>query len=88
MRRARPPFGETAGTPAGTGLAGARSSSSIVFHSPQDGQRPYHFGDSQPQDEQTKTVLFLAAIAFSFLYRFLFRFLYPRRTKENALFRG
>ena len=43
----------------GTG-SGSRSST-IVFHSPQPGQRPCHFGLSFPHWEQTKRVL--AAIA-------------------------
>ena len=35
---------------------GARRSSASVFHSPQPGQRPCHFGSSWPQAEQVKTV--------------------------------
>jgi hypothetical protein len=56
--------------PSGTGLsarrervldvppdgAAARFSSVIVFHSPQPGQRPCHFGLSWPQAVQAKTV--------------------------------
>ena len=34
----------------------ARASSTSVFHSPQPGQRPCHFGLSWPQAEQVKTV--------------------------------
>ena len=36
--------------------AAARFSSAIVFHSPQPGQRPCHFGLSCPQELQAKTV--------------------------------
>ena len=39
--------------------AGARSSTS-VFHSPQPGQRPCHFGLCVPQAEQLKMVTGLA----------------------------
>ena len=37
--------------------AGARCSSTNVFHSPQPGQRPCHFGLSCPHAEQAKRVL-------------------------------
>ena len=36
--------------------AAARCSSTKVFHSPQPGQRPCHFGLSWPQAEQAKRV--------------------------------
>jgi hypothetical protein len=36
--------------------ADARFSSAIVFHSPQPGQRPCHFGLSCPHEVQAKTV--------------------------------
>jgi hypothetical protein len=36
--------------------AEARFSSAIVFHSPQPGQRPCHFGLSCPHEVQAKTV--------------------------------
>ena len=38
------------------GAADARFSSAIVFHSPQPGQRPCHFGLSCPHELQAKTV--------------------------------
>jgi hypothetical protein len=50
---ARPPERPGAERPAG---AAARFSSAIVFHSPQPGQRPCHFGLSCPQEVQAKTV--------------------------------
>ena len=40
-----------AGPAAGAGAAGACSS--ILFHAPQDGQRPIHLADSYPQSVQT-----------------------------------
>ena len=43
-------------------FAGTRTSSAMVFHSPQEGHFPYHLGDSQPHAEQTKTVFAFAAI--------------------------
>ena len=50
--RARP---ESAAEPRARGAA-ARFSSAIVFHSPQPGQRPCHFGLSCPQEVQAKMV--------------------------------
>ena len=50
---ARPPPLAGAARPAG---AAARFSSAIVFHSPQPGQRPCHFGLSCPHAVQAKTV--------------------------------
>jgi hypothetical protein len=46
--------------PAARAGAEARFSSAIVFHSPQPGQRPCHFGLSCPQALQAKTVADLA----------------------------
>ena len=53
--RARPEAREAAPPPRAD-EAGARFSSAIVFHSPQPGQRPCHFGLSCPQEVQAKTV--------------------------------
>ncbi len=50
------PAERDAPAPARPAGAAARFSSAIVFHSPQPGQRPCHFGLSWPQEVQAKTV--------------------------------
>ena len=58
------------GRPAARAL-GALSCSTMVFHAPQDGHRPAHFGVSFPQAVQKNTVFVFPAMVVTL--RFLFR---------------
>gem|GEM_PF-2737910 len=60
--RRRSPAGAAAGAP---GFRLSRGCSTIVFHSPQAGQRPIHLGLSLPHEVQNQTVLTLFAIISS-----------------------
>ena len=49
----------------------ATFSSTMVFHSPQEGQRPAHLGESAPHDEQNQSDLYFVFAIRLWLFSFV-----------------